>query len=74
MYREGIIGAQRIAEVLGQWQSPAYEEWGARTAWRLFNAVTFALLGRVVEQSSLTPKLHQVIDQVVGEPEAVDER
>lgn len=73
MYREGIISATRIAEVLGQWQSPAYEEWGGPTAWRLFNAATFALLGKVVEQSSLTPKLHRVIDQVVGTPEASHE-
>ena len=73
MYREGIISATRIAEVLGQWQTPAYEEWGGPTAWRLFNAATFALLGKVVEQSSLTPKLHRVIDQVVGTPEASHE-
>jgi len=66
MYRAGVINVQRIAEVLGQWQEPAFAEWGPPTAWRLFNAVTFTLLGKVVDQSSLTPTLHKVIDGVVN--------
>jgi hypothetical protein len=64
MYREGIITVQRIAEVLGQWQDPAFAEWGPPTAWRLFNAATYVLLGKVVEQSALTPRLHRVIDAI----------
>lgn len=64
MYRLGIITVQRIADVLAQWQSPAYPEWGPPTAWRLFNATTYVLLGKVVADSALTPKLHRVIDAV----------
>jgi len=64
LYREGVISVQRIADVAEQWHEPAFAEWGPPTAWRLFNAVTFALLGKVVEQSSLTPRLHRVIDGV----------
>jgi hypothetical protein len=64
LYREGVIGVQRIADVSEQWEHPTHEEWGERTAWRLFNATTFALTGRIVEDASLTPKLHQIIDGV----------
>ena len=36
--------------------------WGDKTAWRLFNAATFALAGRVAEKPDLTKRLHEVID------------
>jgi hypothetical protein len=64
MYRQGVIGVQRIADVSDQWEKPAHEEWGDKTAWRLFNAATFALAGRVVENNDLTPRLHKIIDGV----------
>lgn len=70
MYRDKIITVQRVADVVGQWQEPAFTEWGPPTAWRLFNAVTYALLGKVVEQSSLTRRLHRVIDAVAHVTEA----
>ena len=50
--------------VVSQWEKPQYEEWGDRTAWRLFNAVTFALAGRVAENPGSTRTLHNVIDGV----------
>jgi hypothetical protein len=63
MYREGIINVQRIPEVLHEWEEPTFEEFQTeRNAWRLFNAATFALTGRVVENPTATPKLHKVID------------
>jgi hypothetical protein len=52
---------QRIADVHQQWQNPAHD-WGDKTAWRLFNAATFALAGKVAERPDLTKQLHQVID------------
>jgi hypothetical protein len=61
MYREDIIGVQRIADVLEQWERPAHD-WGDKTAWRLFNAATFALAGKVAERPDLTKRLHAVID------------
>jgi len=64
MYREGIINVQRIPEVLNEWEEPTFEEFDQRNAWRLFNAATFALTGRVIENAQITPKLHQVIDGV----------
>lgn len=69
LYRDGVLNVQRIADVLTQWQNPAFSEWGPPTAWRLFNAVTFALLGKVVAESTLTPRLHRVIDAVANHRE-----
>ena len=61
MYRMGLIGVQRIADVLDQWERPQHD-WGDKTAWRLFNAATFALAGKVAERPDLTKRLHHVID------------
>ena len=61
MYRQDIIGVQRIADVLEQWERPAHD-WGDKTAWRLFNAATFALAGKVAEKPDLTKRLHTVVD------------
>ena len=63
MYRNDIIGVQRIADVVEQWERPSHDR-GDKTAWRLFNAATFALAGKVAERPDLTKWLHQVIDGV----------
>lgn len=67
LYRGGVIGVQRIADVAREWDTPSFLELEERTAWRLFNAVTFALNGRVIENPQATPKLHKIIDGVCGE-------
>jgi hypothetical protein len=61
MYRDDVIGVQRIADVHQQWQNPAHD-WGEKTAWRLFNAATFALAGKVAEKPDPTKQLHAFID------------
>jgi hypothetical protein len=61
LYRNDVIGVQAIAHVLRQWDSPEHD-WGDKTAFRLFNAATFALAGKVAEKPELTRRLHQVID------------
>lgn len=63
MYRGGIINVTRIAEVVRQYDEPEHD-WGDRTAWRLFNAATFALTGQVAENPAITRQLHEVIDGV----------
>lgn len=63
MFREDIINVQRIPAVLNEWECPSHD-WGNKTAWRLFNATTFALTGKVMEKPAVTTKLHQVIDGV----------
>ncbi len=61
MYRKDIIGVQAIAHVLKAYEEPPHD-WGDKTAWRLFNAATFALAGKVAEKPDLTKQLHTVID------------
>jgi hypothetical protein len=66
MYRENIIGVQRIGDVLDQWERPQHD-WGEKTGWRLFNAATFALAGKVAERPALTQHLHDVLRAVCDE-------
>lgn len=61
MYRQGLFGVQAIAHVMKAYDEPPHD-WGPRTAWRLFNAATYALAGKVTERPDLTQQLHQVID------------
>lgn len=63
MYKEGVINLQRIPEVLEQWEHPTHD-WGEPTAWRLFNAATFVLTGKVAENPTATTKLHKIIQGV----------
>lgn len=63
LYRQDVIGVQAIGHVLKAYDEPPHD-WGDRTAWRLFNAATFALAGKVAEKPDLTKQLHQVIDCV----------
>jgi hypothetical protein len=52
---------------MAQWEHPTFPDLDDRNAWRLFNAVTFALNGRVIENPQATPKLHKIIDGVCQE-------
>ncbi len=52
MYRQQVIGVQKIADVLAQWDTPSHD-WGDKTGWRLFNAATHALNGRVAEKPAI---------------------
>ncbi len=63
MHRRDIIGVQTIGHVLKAYEEPPHD-WGEKTAWRLWNAATFALAGKVAERPDLTKQLHQVIDGV----------
>ena len=64
MYRQGIINVQRIADVVKEWEEPSFPDLEYRNAWRLFNAATYALIGRVSENPRVTSDLHKVIDGV----------
>ena len=63
LYRSGVINIHRVPYVLEQWQTPAHD-WGDKTLWRLFNAATFSLTGKVAENPGVTTVLHRVIDGV----------
>lgn len=62
MYREGVLTVTRIADVMQEWMEPSYPDLEKPTAWRLFNAVTHALRGRVMDNPEATPRLHAIID------------
>ncbi len=66
MFRAGVLNMQRIPEVLREWETPSFEELEASgpTAWRLFNAVTFVLNGRIIGEPQSTEGLHHIIDGV----------
>lgn len=61
MYRQQVIGVQKIADVLKEWEEPCHD-WGHKSGWRLFNAATFALTGRVSENPKATADLHKILD------------
>lgn len=63
MYRKGIIGVLRIGDIVREWECPSHD-WGDKSVWRLFNASTFALAGKVAENPLLTKQLHEVLDGV----------
>ena len=68
MYRDGIINVTRIAEVVREWDEPSFEEFAeVRSAWRLFNAVTRSLEGRIVEKPEATRQLHSVMDDTLAQ-------
>jgi len=61
MYREGVINITRVADVISAYDEPPFD-WGQPSAWRLFNAATYALTGRVAENPRSTGKLHEIVD------------
>ena len=63
MYRQGIINVTRIADVLKAYEEPPHD-WGNKTPWRLFNAATFSLTGKVAENPATTRQLHDVMDGI----------
>lgn len=63
LYRQDVIGVQAIGHVLKAYEEPP-QDWGSKSAWRMFNAATYALAGKVAERPDLTKRLHQVIDGV----------
>lgn len=65
LYKRGVINLQRIGNVLSEWENPTHD-WGNKTAWRLFNAVTFSLTGRMAERPEASEKLHDVIDAIAA--------
>lgn len=68
MWRNDIINVNRIPEVAREYDEPSFDEFKeTRSAWRLFNAATYALTGRVTDNPKATPKLFGVIDGVCQE-------
>lgn len=68
MFRRGIINCTRIPEVHDQWQNPTCD-YGEKSIYRLFNATTWSLKPKVIEQPRLTQDLHRLMDHACGEPQ-----
>lgn len=67
MYRQHIIGVQKIADVHDQFVNPKHD-WGPPSVWRLLQSTTFALTAKaIVERPKITTQLHQVLDEVCDE-------
>jgi hypothetical protein len=56
-----------VPDVFNAWEKPSFPDLEERSAWRLLNATTYALRGRVMERTEATPKLHQILDGVCEE-------
>ena len=58
---EGILSPRTLPIALKEWRTPSFEEFEARTAWSLFNSITYALADRRVSNpqshSALTIRL-----------------
>lgn len=61
MYKRDVINVTKIADVVSAYEQPPHD-WGNPTAWRMFNAATFALTGRVAENPKATGTLHEIIE------------
>lgn len=59
--RQSVYGVEKFADIARKWETPSHD-WGGKTAWRMFNCVTFDLTGKVAEQPQLTRVLHDVLD------------
>lgn len=66
LYREHVINIQRVPDVMREWDNPSFEGYEQPSIWRLFNAVTFALAGRVADNPSITSRLHEIMDAVAN--------
>src|SRR6516225_3893512 len=72
-YERGVVGAHQLPLVLKEWRQPRFEEFKARTAWSLFNAVTTVLGGqqRHIKQPQAfvaqTMQLHHLLEFKRGE-------
>lgn len=64
-WEEGIVSHRLLPQVIHTYRQPALEEFGARTAWSLFNAFTAVLKARLPQpqvHAALTIKLQSLMD------------
>lgn len=59
---EGILSPRTLPDALGEWRNPTHAYEGERSAWHLFNAVTWALKGR----QKTSPQAHAAATMRLG--------
>jgi hypothetical protein len=67
--RARVFPVTKMDDVIREWYEPSHEEFAAQAnVWRLFNAVTEALKGRLGSIINETRALHGICDSYVGLP------
>ena len=66
MLRRGILLTTDVKKVIEQWDSPAHQEFDEFNVWRLFNAVTEIMKGKMGRLHHTTQNLHLVCDRICG--------
>lgn len=66
LYRQGVYPSKLLGEVNQEFYDPSFEEMRLQplNGWRLFNAVTFVLNGKILGSPHTTQTLHRVLDDV----------
>ena len=72
MLRQQVVGPQRLAKVVQEWDMPSHEEFYEPNVWRLFNACTEALKpgtnanSRVPTMVKGNMALHAICDELAA--------
>jgi hypothetical protein len=66
--RTDVLVPTKLKTAIAEWDAPRYKEFaeGGPTLWRLFNAITEAIKGRVEPLRLQTPAIHGIFDQAAG--------
>ena len=66
LFRQGVYPSKLLGEVNQEFYDPSFEEMRLQplNGWRLFNAVTFVLNGKILGSPQTTQTLHRVLDDV----------
>jgi hypothetical protein len=66
-YEQDVVSHRLLPQVIKEWRTPSFEEFGVRTAWSLLNAFTSVLGGRLKTNpqqfAALTIRLQDLLDR-----------